>query len=207
MSGHLIHSTEDLVTGSRWLASQDSRFKNALELVEPLSLRRKDGGFEALLSTIVSQQLSVASARAIWSKLESAGFSKPDALHNARDEDLRLCGLSPQKMGYARALVNADIDYTALHELSDEEVISTLSAVKGIGRWSAEIYLMFALGRADVFPAKDLGLQEGAQLLFGLAARPSEKQLSDMAMPWRPWRSVAAQILWAYYSYSKKDKG
>nr|HMS96539.1 DNA-3-methyladenine glycosylase 2 family protein [Tabrizicola sp.] len=164
-------------------------------------------GFPALLRAIVGQQVSVASARAIWGRLEGAGLCDMAAMSAASDEDLRAVGLSRQKVKYARALTQSGIDFKALRGIPDEEVVRTLVAVPGIGAWTAEIYAMFALGRADVFAPGDLALQEAARMLFGLEARPTEKALRAMAEDWSPWRSVAARVLWAYYRVAKAREG
>lgn len=123
------------------------------------------------------------------------------------EEELRAVGLSRQKARYARALAEAQIDYAALESLSSAEVIRVLTQVSGIGTWTAEIYAMFSLGRADVFAHGDLALQEAARELYGLAERPKEKEMRQMAEAWAPWRSVAARILWAYYKRMKNREG
>jgi DNA-3-methyladenine glycosylase II len=125
----------------------------------------------------------------------------------AGDDDLRACGLSRQKMRYVRALAEADLDYMALRTAPDDAVIAMLVALPGIGRWTAEIYAMFSLGRADVFAPGDLALQEAARVLFGLDGRPSEKDLRRRAEDWSPWRGVAARLLWAYYRVAKEREG
>ena len=173
----------------------------------PLPLRRRADGFEALLDAIVSQQVSVAAADAIWKRLKLAGVTRPRRLLAATDEELRACGLSRQKIRYARALADARLPYAALRDAPTEDVIATLVAVPGVGRWTAEIYVMFSLGRADVICPGDLALQEAARLLFRLDARPSEKALRAMSEPWSPWRGVAARLLWAYYRVAKEREG
>jgi DNA-3-methyladenine glycosylase II len=178
-----------------------------LGVVGDLPLRRHADGFTALLDAIVGQQVSVASANAIWARMEAAGVVSLDGVLAASDEDLRAAGLSRQKARYAKALAGSGIDFVGLRVKADEVVIAELVAVPGIGRWTAEIYAMFALGRADVFAPGDLALQEGARLLFGLAARPSEKALRAMAQAWSPWRAVAARVLWAYYHVEKSREG
>ncbi len=130
-----------------------------------------------------------------------------EGIEAASDEDLRSAGLSRQKARYAKALAASGIDFIALRDKADEVVVAELVAVPGIGRWTAEIYAMFALGRADVFAPGDLALQEGARLLFALPERPSEKTLRAMAGAWSPWRAVAARILWAYYHVAKSREG
>ncbi|MDZ4136016.1 MAG: DNA-3-methyladenine glycosylase 2 family protein, partial [Paracoccaceae bacterium] len=131
----------------------------------------------------------------------------PEALLAASDEDLRACGLSRQKARYGRALAGAGLDYAALRDMPDARVVQTLVAVPGIGAWTAEIYAMFSLGRADVFAPGDLALQEAARRLFGLDARPTEKVIRQMAQDWTPWRAVAARLLWAYYRVSTTREG
>ncbi len=173
----------------------------------PLPLRLKPEGFAELFSAIVSQQVSVASANAIWGKLHAAGMITPDAVADANEDRLRALGLSGQKVRYAHALAHADIDYAGLQDLGAQDAIKTLTAVSGIGPWTAEIYVMFALGRADVFASGDLALQEAAKLIFDLPMRPKEKDLREMARDWSPWRSVAARIMWAYYKQDKQREG
>jgi DNA-3-methyladenine glycosylase II len=207
MVGRIIHSLDCVAEGAEWLASREPRFAHALPLVPPLPLRREPDGFAALLRAIVGQQVSVASARAIWGRLEAAGLTEAAAMAAASDDDLRAAGLSRQKARYGRALAGAGIDFAALRGLPDAEVVRQLVAVPGIGVWTAEIYAMFALGRADVFAPGDLALQEAARMLFGLEARPSERALRGMAEDWSPWRSVAARILWAYYRVAKEREG
>ena len=207
VTGRIIISDACVSEGAAWLAAQDPRFAEALGLVGPLPLRRRDGGFAALYDAIVSQQVSVASANAIWARLAAAGLTESAAVAAASDDALRACGLSRQKIRYGRALAQAGIDFDALTQMPTDEVIATLVAVPGIGHWTAEIYAMFSLGRADVFAPGDLALQEAARILFGLEARPSEKQLRQMAEAWQPWRSVAARLLWAYYRVAKSREG
>ena len=207
MVGRIIHSLDCVAEGAAWLAARDPRFAEALPLVGTLPLRREDDGFPALLRAIVGQQVSVASARAIWGRLEAAGLTGAAAMAAASDEDLRAAGLSRQKARYGRALAQAGIDFNGLRGIPDADVVRRLVAVPGIGVWTAEIYAMFALGRADVFAPGDLALQEAARMLFRLEVRPSEKGLRAMAEAWSPWRSVAARILWAYYRVAKEREG
>jgi DNA-3-methyladenine glycosylase II len=207
MSGRIIETENDLSEGAAWLAASEPRFAEALSVTGPLPLRRREGGYSALLRTICSQQLSVASADAVWRRLEEAGAVEPERLLALDEAALRSCGLSGQKIRYARALAKARIDYPALAQMPEAEAIGTLTAVKGIGVWTAEIYLMFSVGRADVLAAGDLALQEAARLLFGLQARPGDKALRLLAEPWSPWRAVAARILWSYYRVRKQREG
>jgi DNA-3-methyladenine glycosylase II len=155
----------------------------------------------------VSQQVSVASAAALWARLEAAGLTTAEAVAASDEASLRACGLSRQKIRYGLALARADLDYARLRAAPDDEVIGALLALPGIGRWTAEIYAMFSLGRADVFAPGDLALQEAARLLFDLPGRPYEKALRAMAADWSPWRGVAARLLWAYYRRAKAREG
>ena len=200
--------TDDCVSeGVGWLAANEPRFAEILPLCEPLPLRRTDDGFARLLSAIVGQQVSIASANAIWKRLEDAGMTEPDLVMRTSEEALRALGLSRQKASYAKALAEARIDYGALRDSPSTEVIATLTKVRGIGAWTAEVYAMFALGRADVFAPGDLALQEAARVLFDLPERPRERALRTMAEAWSPWRSVAARILWAYYRVAQQREG
>ena len=207
MVGRIIETAECLAEGAAFLAAVEPRFAEALALTGPLPMRRQPDGFAALLDAIVGQQVSVASADAIWRRLQAAGLTDQARMVLASDEDLRAVGLSRQKARYGRALAAAGINFEALRAESNEAVIATLVAVPGIGRWTAEIYAMFALGRADVFAAGDLALQEAAKLLFDLPERPSDRALRDLAEPWSPWRAVAARALWAYYRHAKSREG
>ncbi len=207
MTDRIIATPACVAEGAEWLAAVEPRFAAALELTGPLPLRRRRDGFEPLLGAIVSQQVSVAAADAIWSRLCAARLTRPRRILAATDDELRACGLSRQKIRYARALAAARLPFDTLRERPDEEVVATLVEVPGIGRWTAEIYAMFSLGRADVFAPADLALQEAARLLFELPARPREAELRALAEPWSPWRAVAARLLWAYYRVAKDREG
>lgn len=207
MVGRIITTQDDVAEGAAWLAAHHPRFAHALALTGPLPLRRKPDGFETLLSAIVSQQVSVAAANAIWGRLEGAGLTARAAVAVAEEEALRAAGLSRQKVRYAMALAQSGVDFAALREMPEDQAVTHLTEVPGIGRWTAEIYLMFALGRADVFAPADLALQEAARMLFDLPDRPREAPLRRMAEEWRPWRSVAAVALWAYYRVAKEREG
>ena len=207
MTGRLIETDADVHEGMLALSAMCPRMKAAYALTGPLPLRRRADGFAQVLSAIVGQQVSVASAAAVWSRIEAAGFNTPAAVLAASDDELRAVGLSRQRFIYARELALADIDYIALRDMSDEAVIKTLVAVKGIGPWTAEVYAMFSLGRADVFAPGDLAMQEAARSLYDLPERPKEKAFREMADAWAPWRAVAARLLWAYYAYEKDRDG
>ena len=207
MVGRILQSDSCMAEGAAWLAAAEPRFATALEHTGVPPLRRRDDGFAALLSAIVSQQVSVAAARAIWARMEAAELVTPGAVAAADEAALRAAGLSRQKIRYARALSEAGIDFDALRRMPDADVVDRLVVVPGIGRWTAEIYAMFSLGRADVFAPADLALQEAARALFDLPARPREAALRQMAEAWSPWRTVAAGTLWAYYRVIKEREG
>lgn len=203
----LIDAEADLAEGMAHLAAVCPVWARVLPQIGPIPLRRRPDGFAAILDAVISQQLSVASANAIARKLAAAGLDTPSAILAASDEALRACGLSAPKIRYLRGISAAGLDFDALAALPDDEVIAILTALPGIGRWTAEIYLMFALGRADAFCPDDLALQESARLMYGLPERPKGRALAELARPWQPWRSVAARGLWAYYRLAKGRKG
>lgn len=205
--GRIVETDACVAEGCAYLAACEPRFAAALERTGPVPPRRRADGFDALLDAIVSQQVSVASANAIRARMAAAGLTTEAVIEEARDEDLRMAGLSRQKARYARALAVARLDYAKLRTAPTDEVIETLVQLPGIGLWTAEIYAMLSLGRADVFAPGDLALREAARLLFDLPNRPSEKELRQMALAWSPWRSVAARILWAYYRAEKNREG
>ncbi|MFC2969825.1 DNA-3-methyladenine glycosylase family protein [Acidimangrovimonas pyrenivorans] len=207
MVGRIIETEACIAEGTAWLAAREPRFATVLEVVEAVPLRRRPDGFGALVWAIVGQQVSTASAAAILGRLEAAGLTEGAALAAVSEEELRACGLSRPKMRYLRALAAAELDFPALRAMPDAAVIAELVALPGIGRWTAEVYAMLSLGRADVFAPGDLALQEAARALFGLAARPSERELRAMAEAWSPWRGVAARMLWAYYRHLKAREG
>ncbi|MDX8348785.1 DNA-3-methyladenine glycosylase 2 family protein [Cognatiyoonia sp. IB215446] len=207
MKERVIKTDACVQEGATWLCSQHPAFAQAMQHLPALPLRLKPDGFPQLLSAIVGQQVSVASANAIWARLSDAGMTDAERVRATSQEAFRDLGLSRQKARYALALADAEIDYVGLRAMPSDEVVKVLTAVPGIGTWTAEIYAMFSLGRADVFAAGDLALQEAAKQIFALSERPREKDLRSMSDDWRPWRSVAARIMWAYYSHQKQREG
>ncbi|MXP27512.1 DNA-3-methyladenine glycosylase 2 family protein [Porphyrobacter algicida] len=198
-------TSEQLSHGLDAIATREPAIAAALERVGYPEPRIRPKGYMTLLRTIVGQQVSVAAAASVWNKLE-AELGEGFAPHELLDRDfdtLRACGLSRQKQGYARSLcelvASGDL---VLHELpeDDEEAIAQLVRIKGIGRWSAEIYLLFAEGREDIWPAGDLAVQQGVARLLGLAERPSEKDTRNLAEAWRPHRGAAAIFTWHCYN-------
>ncbi len=207
MTGRVIQGHECVAEGAAYLCALEPRFAQAYAQTGPLPLRLKPDGYATLLNAIVSQQVSVAAADAIWKRVRAAGLTGPRKVMWASEEELRACGLSRQKVRYAKELAKAGINYKALREVPTDEVIKTLVEVPGIGVWTAEIYAMFSLGRADVFAPGDLALQEAARMLFDLDDRPKDRALRQMAERWSPWQSVAARLLWAYYKLEKDREG
>lgn len=193
------------------LALLDPALAVAHAATQPFLWRAKPRGFAGLLKMMIEQQLSVASASAIWRRLEGGlGAVTPEEIL-ARDEDaLKSFGLSGQKARYARAIAEAAtsgrVDLERLCDLDDEAAVAALLAIKGVGRWTAETYLMFSENRTDLFPAGDLALQEGLRLADRAMVRLSEKALYARAERWRPHRGVAAHLLWAYYGGIKRGE-
>lgn len=185
------------------LITLDPRFAAIYNQVGVPSLRRNTGGFEQLMRAMVGQQLSVAAASSIWQKLVDANLTNPQAINQADDECLRAQGLSRQKIRYIRSLIEHDIDFVALVEMTDEDVIETLTAVIGIGRWTAQMYILFSLGRADILAVDDLAIRVAAMDVLGLAERPTPKQLKLAADAWSPYLSAASLLLWAHYGQIK----
>ena len=198
-------SADTIKTHLDALASQNEKISAALKLVGYPEPRLRSTGYKTLLRTIVGQQVSVAAAASVWSKLEAELGEEMNACDLlARDFDtLRACGLSRQKQGYARSLCelveSGALDLENL-PADDEEAIVELTTIKGIGRWSAEIYLLFAEGRVDIWPAGDLAVQEGVKRLLELKERPAEKETRALAQNWSPYRGAMAIFTWHYYA-------
>ena len=199
MSIQTIENIEALDEHITALIAIEPRFAAVYMQVGMPSLRHNAGGFEQMMRTMVGQQLSVAAAASIWQRLMDEGLTTPQAINKATDETLRAQGLSKQKTRYVRSLVEHGIDFGALKILPDEEVIKTLTAVTGIGRWTAEMYLLFSLKRADVLAVDDLAIKVAAMELLGLTERPTPKQLKQLTQDWSPHRSAASLLLWSYY--------
>jgi DNA-3-methyladenine glycosylase II len=198
-------TAEQLTQGLDRVAASDPAIARALEIAGYPEPRIRQRGYTTLLRTIVGQQVSVAAAASVWNKLEAAlgPGCAPDALIAADFDALRACGLSRQKQGYARSLaelvVSGALDLENLPS-EDEAAIAELVRIKGIGRWSAEIYLLFAEGRADIWPAGDLAVQVGIGRILGLEARPSEKETRALADRWSPHRGAVAIFTWHSYN-------
>lgn len=194
-----------LKRGIDTVARIEPRVAKAVDAVGYPETRIRPTGYKTLLRTIVGQQVSVAAATSMWNKLEAELGEEftPSCLLKRDFDTLRACGLSRQKQGYARSLCelveSGDLDFENL-PMDDEEAIIELTRIKGIGRWSAEIYLLFAEGRADIWPAGDLAVQEGVKRLLELPERPTEKPTRELAEGWSPHRGAMAIFTWHYYS-------
>ena len=201
----MVRTTETLHESLEALAAREKAFAGVLKTHGKPEPRISEPGVETLLRTIVGQQVSVAAARSMWNKL-AAKFGEPVDLNKllaASDEEMREAGMSRQKAGYLRSLaglvLSGELDLAHLPE-DDEEAIAQLVKIKGIGRWSAEIYLLFAEGRRDIWPAGDLAVQIQIGKLLGLEGKPTEKQLRELAESWRPHRGAAAVLAWHSYN-------
>lgn len=186
------------------LTEIEPRFGVALSQAGYPEPRVRDRGYETLLRTIVGQQVSFQAAASVWARLEAArgDMTDPHAIIEASFDELRACGLSRQKQGYARSLAElVKSGALDLHNLpaDDEDAIALLTQVKGIGRWSAEVYLLFAEGRPDIWPAGDLAVQIDVGLIMGLPERPGEKEVREIGEAWRPHRGAAAVFAWHHY--------
>ncbi|MCB1509376.1 MAG: DNA-3-methyladenine glycosylase 2 family protein [Hyphomicrobiaceae bacterium] len=203
-----IESEDDIRRGVRSLRRKCKVMRRVHDATGDPPLRRRPGGFEGLARIIVGQQVSVASANAIWARCAAniAPFT-PATVDRMEDEALRACGLSSPKVRTLRAVAGAILEGSlpidTLAAAREEDIQAQLCAVKGIGPWTADIYLMFCLGKPDAFAPGDLALQVAAQHAFALDERPGPDALLEMAQAWRPWRGVSARLLWAYHKVIK----
>jgi DNA-3-methyladenine glycosylase II len=198
-----IETDRDIKKALAGLLAADPRLVPIAETAGPLPLRRRAGGFEALASIITSQQISTIAAAAIWGRLAaSIDPFTPENFLAANEGTYRAAGLSGPKINILTGLAAAcadGFDLTSLHDLPAEEALAAMMALKGIGPWTAESYLLFCVGHPDVFPAGDVALQSAVQQGFRMRARPDEQKLRKLAEKWSPWRGVAARLFWAYY--------
>lgn len=205
----VIRCAGDLEEGASVLATADPLLRPVVEMVGEIPLRLSTPDFAGLASIVVSQQVSKASADAIHARLARlvTPLDAPGLLA-ASDDTLREAGLSRPKQRTLRAIAEAvhegELDLAGLCGLDAQEAIATMTRVKGIGPWTAEIYLLFCAGHADIFPAGDLALQEAARVALGLEERPGDTQLRQIAERWSPWRGVASRLLWSYYALLRK---
>ncbi|WP_370237940.1 DNA-3-methyladenine glycosylase [Brevundimonas sp.] len=204
-------TADHILTARQALVAADPLLARVVEAVPPFEWRLRTGGFEGLFRMIVEQQVSVAAAASIWRRVvEGLGEVTPEAVLARSIEELRTFGLSGQKARYgheiARAHVEGHIDFDHLEQLDDAEAIAALTAIKGVGLWTAETFLMFCEGRTDVFPGGDVALQEAMRWADGIEIRPTQKQAYARAEVWRPHRSVAAHLLWSWYGAVKRGE-
>ena len=206
---HFLHTEADLQAGLAQLILADPRLVPVAEKAGAFSLRRREGGYPGLCAIVCGQQLSVASAAAIRDRLFAA--FEPfhhDAIRKARPEKLKRLGLSNNKVKAVKEIGKAvaanHIDLDAIGNMDADVAHEALIGLHGVGPWTADIYLLFCLGHADAFPAGDLAVQEAARIALNLRKRPDAKALTKIAEAWRPWRGVAAHLLWAYYHAAKK---
>lgn len=207
----IIETPEDIRTGMRALRRKCAHLRRIHDITGDPPLRRRPAGFEGLARIVVGQQLSTASAAAIWSRLEVAVSPLgAESLLSASDETLRAAGLSTAKIrtlrSAARAVAEGELAIEGLVAHSDAAIHEQLTRVTGIGPWTADIFIMFCLGRRDAFAAGDLALQVAAEGALGLGSRPNAAELLELAERWRPWRAVAARLLWAYHPILKERR-
>ncbi|MGI9407681.1 MAG: DNA-3-methyladenine glycosylase family protein [Hyphomicrobiaceae bacterium] len=204
----IIETDGDVMRGVRHLRKRCAFMREAHDLTGAPPLRRGAGGYEGLMRIIVGQQVSVASATAIWARVQKTLKPlEPENILRRRETTLRKAGLSGPKIrtlrAVSQAVMDGRIDFSSLGTMQADDIRETLIAVHGIGPWTADIYVMFCLGHADAWASGDLALQIAAERLMELDARPSADELTEIAERWRPWRSVAARLLWAYYAKSR----
>jgi DNA-3-methyladenine glycosylase II len=206
----IIATESDVRDGVRALRRKCAIMRRVHDAAGDPPLRRRPAGFEGLARIIVGQQLSVASASAIWDRtLQTCQPFEPTVLLALQDKRLAAGGLSRPKIRTLRAIaaaVSDGLDLEALADASEEEIHAALTAITGIGPWTADIFIMFCLGRADGWAPGDLALQVGAQQALSLKIRPDRLEMLELAERWRPWRGVAARLLWAYYAYLKQNR-
>jgi DNA-3-methyladenine glycosylase II len=198
-----IETPADVAASLQQLLAADPRLAPIADAAGPLPLRRRSGGFEGLAAVITAQQISTIAADAIWGRLvASVQPFTPEKFLGAEEDVYRSAGLSRPKVEILKGLAAAcsnGLDLNALHGLPAEEAVAAMTALKGVGRWTAESYLLFCAGHPDVFPAGDLALQTAVQKGLRLRERPDEKRLRKRAEKWSPWRGTAARLFWAYY--------
>ncbi len=209
---HFLHTEADLQAGLVQLVLADPRLVPVADKAGAFSLRRREAGYAGLCAIVCGQQLSVAAAATIRDRLFAA-FDPfhHDAVRAARTDKLKRLGLSAAKIKsikeIGKAVAKGHIDLTAVGNMDADVAHATLTALHGVGPWTADIYLLFCLGHADAFPSGDLAVQESARIALNLRKRPDAKQLTKIAEAWRPWRGVAAHLLWAYYHVVKRREG
>ena len=204
MQDMAFKNIKDIHAAALELGKRQPKFLEAITICGLPKIRKSDSGFKALFKIIVGQQLSTASAASIWKKLEDNNLTEINSILLIDVSQLRALGLSSAKVSYVKGLAKANVKFDLFKEKTNVEIIDELIAIRGIGLWTVKIYLMFSLRRSDVFASGDLALQEGARILFGMNNRPSSNELDLLAERWKPFRTIAAMIIWNYYDYTKK---
>ena len=204
MIENTLKSQKEINKGLEFLSTNDYCLANLIDKKSNFSFPKRNSGFEALLKIIISQQLSTSAANSIWNKFIDSNLTSRTNILGANEHILLCHGLSRQKCIYVKALAHEDINYEELAKKSSQEIVSRLTQIKGIGNWTAQIYCLFSLGKANIFPSGDLALQEAIKLIFGLKERPSEQEVIKISENWHPWKSLAAHLLWDYYNKIKK---
>jgi DNA-3-methyladenine glycosylase II len=208
----MLNTQGDLEAAIRAVVAADPRLHPVLERVGMPALRRRPAGFAGLALIVVGQQLSTASAAAIWARLTGAlGSVEPEAVLETADDALGRLGLSRAKIRSLKAIATEIADERlALNQLAGmaaDAAHAALTRLPGIGPWTADVYLLFCLGNADAWPAGDLAVQEGVRAGLGLAHRPGTKEMADLAEPWQPFRGAAAHLWWDYYRHTRRREG
>ena len=208
----IIRTHEDIAAGLTGLVMLDARLEPVVAKAGPVPLRRADPGYRGIANIIVSQMVSKASAAAIWRRMEEKlGDISAETVLAASDEDCRELGLSHAKAdalrAVARAVTRGELDLAAICEIDGSAAIREMTSIKGVGRWTAEVYLLFCAGHPDVFPVGDVALQNAVGHALTLEVRPSARELDSLTELWAPWRSVAARLFWAYYATEMRRDG
>lgn len=207
MIGQPIDTREDLHEGLQALATQHGAMRQLFSNLGPPPLRRVTPGFTALARIIIGQQVSTHAAAAIWTRLKDGHLVERCDISSATPDSLGELGVSRPKQAYLITIAQSDFRFSTLQSRDDTAAYDALTALPGVGPWTAEVYLLTALGRADVFPAGDVALQEASKQVLGLTHRPTSQQMAQIATTWSPWRAVAARLLWAYYATSTGREG
>ncbi|MDO9417946.1 DNA-3-methyladenine glycosylase family protein [Pararhizobium sp.] len=202
----IIRTHEDIEAGIEGLLMLDARLVHVVERAGPVPLRRSEPGYRGIAHIIVSQMVSKASAEAIWARMETAvgGAVTAETMLALSDERCREAGLSRAKADALRkvaaSVLDGTLDLDAVCDMEAKQAIAEMTHIRGVGRWTAEVYLLFCAGHPDVFPVGDVALQSGIGHAFGLEVRPNARELDDLVPAWSPWRSIAARLFWAYYA-------
>lgn len=208
----IVRTHEDIAAGLKGLVALDARLEIVVEKAGPVPLRRSDPGYAGMAQIIVSQMVSRASADAIWKRMTiGLGEVTAQAILAMTDEDGRAFGLSRAKAdalrAVARAVAHGDLDLDAICALDGSLAIREMVTHKGVGQWTAEVYLLFCAGHPDVFPIGDVALQNAVGHALSMEVRPSAKELGELTTAWAPWRSIAARLFWAYYAREMRREG